>query len=239
MQKVKIDRFINKYSLNGLVNTVRWQITNNQLTTSFVTEDKSLMGSVSVDSVDIEDGLMGVYTTDQLQRLLGVLSDDIDISLVKIDDKCVKIKVSSSAATIEYPLSDLSVIGSPPSLKTQPVFDTKIDVDRVFIDTFIRGKSALSEVNKFTLVKNGELKLIIGYSSTNTNRVTIPVKVTENNLQSNMSFNGDMFKEILLANKECSSATFEISNDGIARINFKVDDYDSTYYVVAMQEDAE
>ena len=147
MQKVKIDRFINKYSLNGLVNTVRWQITNNQLTTSFVTEDKSLMGSVSVDSIDIEDGLMGVYTTDQLQRLLGVLSDDIDISLVKIDNKCVKIKVSSNAATIEYPLSDLSVIGSPPSLKAQPVFDTKIDVDRVFIDTFIRGKSALSDIN--------------------------------------------------------------------------------------------
>ena len=239
MQKVKIDRFINKYSLNGLVNTVRWQITNNQLTTSFVTEDKSLMGSVSVDSIDIEDGLMGVYTTDQLQRLLGVLSDDIDISLVKIDNKCVKIKVSSNAATIEYPLSDLSVIGSPPSLKAQPVFDTKIDVDRVFIDTFIRGKSALSDINKFTLVRNGELKLVIGYSSTNTNRVTIPIKVSENNLESNMSFNGDIFKEILLANKECSSATFEISNDGIARINFKVDDYDSTYYVVAMQEDAE
>ena len=81
--------------------------------------------------------------------------------------------------------------------------------------------------------------MIIGYSSTNTNRVTIPVNVTENNLSSNMSFNGDTFKEILLANKECSSATFEISNDGIARINFQVDDYNSTYYIVAMQEDAD
>ena len=239
MQKVKIDRFINKYSLNGIVNTVRWQIKDGTLTTSFVTDDKGLMGNVSVDNVQIEDGLMGVYTTDQLQKLLNVVSDDVDISIVKIDDRCVKLKVGSSVANVEYPLSDLSVIGSPPSLKTQPVFDTKIDVDRRFIDTFIRGKSALSEVNKFTLVKNGELKLVIGYSSTNTNRVTIPVNVSENNLTSNMSFNGDMFKEILLANKECSSATFEISNDGIARINFKVDDYDSTYYVVAMQEDSE
>ena len=115
MQKVKIDRFINKYSLNGLVNTVRWQIKDNQLTTSFMTDDKGLMGSVSVDNIQIEDGLMGVYTTEQLQRLLNVLSDDIDISLVKIDDKCVKLKVKSSVATIEYPLSDLSVIGSPPS----------------------------------------------------------------------------------------------------------------------------
>ena len=239
MQKVKIDRFINKYSLNGVINTVRWKIKDNTLTTAFVTDDKGLMGSVSVDNVQVEDGLMGVYTTDQLQKLLNVVSDDVDISIVKIDDRCVKLKIGSSVANVEYPLSDLSVIGTPPQLKTQPVFDTKINVDRRFIDTFIRGKSALSEVNKFTLVRNGELKLVIGYSSTNTNRVTIPVNVSENNLTSNMSFNGDMFKEILLANKECSSATFEISNDGIARINFKVDDYDSTYYVVAMQEDAE
>ena len=43
-----------------------------------------------------------------------------------------------------------------------------------------------------------------------------------------------MFKEMLVANKECSSATLEVSNEGLARINFKVDDYDSTYYIVAM-----
>ena len=151
MQKVKIDRFINKYSLNGIVNTVRWQIKDGTLTTSFVTDDKGLMGNVSVDNVQIEDGLMGVYTTDQLQKLLNVVSDDVDISIVKIDDRCVKLKVGSSVANVEYPLSDLSVIGTPPKLKTQPVFDTKINVDRRFIDTFIRGKSALSEVNKFTL----------------------------------------------------------------------------------------
>ena len=236
MQKVKIDRFINKYNLNGLVDTVRWQSKDGKLITSFVTDDKALMGQVVCDNVQIDDGIMGVYTTEQLQKLLNVLSDDIDINLGKIDDKCVTVKVASNVATIEYPLSDLSVIGTAPTLKVQPDFTTKISVDRKFIDTFIRGKSALSEVNKFTLVKNGSLKLIIGYSSTNTNRVTIPVDVIENGLTENMSFNGDVFKEILIANKECSSATFEISNDGLARINFKVDDYDSTYYIVAAQE---
>ena len=84
MQKVKIDRFINKYSLNGVINTVRWKIKDNTLTTAFVTDDKGLMGSVSVDNVQVEDGLMGVYTTDQLQKLLNVVSDDVDISIVKI-----------------------------------------------------------------------------------------------------------------------------------------------------------
>ena len=45
----------------------------------------------------------------------------------------------------------------------------------------------------------------------------------------------NLFKDVLLANKECSSATLEVSNEGLARITFKVDDYDSTYYVVATQ----
>ena len=236
MQKIKIDRFIQKYSLNGLVDTVRWQVKDNVLTTAFVTDNQALMGTIVVENVNIDNGLMGVYTTEQLQRLLNVLSDDVEIDLVKIDDKCVKIKVSSSVATIEYPLSDLSVIGTPPTLKTQPDFTTRINVDRKFIDTFIRGKSALSEVSEFTLVRNGSLKLVIGYASTNTNRVTIPLDVVENGLTENVSFNGDWFKEILVANKECSSAVFEISNEGLARINFKVDDFDSTYYLVASQD---
>ena len=37
------------------------------------------------------------------------------------------------------------------------------------------------------------------------------------------------------ANKECTSATLEVSNEGLASINFKVDDYDADYYIVATQ----
>ena len=43
------------------------------------------------------------------------------------------------------------------------------------------------------------------------------------------------FWDVLSANKECTSAVLEVSNEGLARINFKVDDYDSTYYIVATQ----
>ena len=49
-------------------------------------------------------------------------------------------------------------------------------------------------------------------------------------------FNANMFKEVLVANKECETAVLEVSNAGLARINFKVDDYTSTYYMVATKE---
>ena len=51
-----------------------------------------------------------------------------------------------------------------------------------------------------------------------------------------MSFNANLFKDVLVANKECESATLEVSEQGLSKINFKVDDYDVTYYLVAVQD---
>ena len=61
------------------------------------------------------------------------------------------------------------------------------------------------------------------------------VEEIEDGLVDKISFNANLFRDILLANKECTSAVLEVSNDGLARINFKIDDYDSTYYIVATQ----
>ena len=236
MQKSKLDRFIEKYNLNGNVNSVKWKSNGDSLSTSFVTPDKSLMGNVKVDNLNFDSAELGIYTTDQLQRLLNVLGDDISLNLSKFGDKAVSLKVKNGSVSFDYQLSDLSVIGEPPTLKRIPNFQTKIKVDKQFIDVFIRGKSALSETDTFTITNDkGITQVVIGYASTNTNRVNIPVETTTNGLTDNISFNANLFRDVLYANKECTSATLEVSNEGLARINFKVDDYDSTYYVVATQ----
>ena len=43
MQKTKLNKFIQKYNLGGNVNSVKWTAGTNQLKTSFVTPDKSLL----------------------------------------------------------------------------------------------------------------------------------------------------------------------------------------------------
>ena len=237
MQKNKLDRFISKYNLGGNVNSVKWKSTSDTLSTTFVTPDKSLLGNVKVDNFQFEDAELGVYQTDQLKSLIGVLGDDISLELSKFDTKAVSLKVKNGSVSVDYVLSDLSVIADPPELKKLPEFGTRIKLDNSFINTFIKGKSALSDVDTFTILngKNG-VEVVIGYSSTNTNRVNIPVEVETSDLDSSISFNANLFKEVLVANKECSSAVLEVSNDGLARLNFKVDDYDSTYYVVAIQD---
>ena len=164
------------------------------------------------------------------------MGDDISLNLSKFGDKAVSLNVKNGPVSIDYVLSDLSVIADPPALKRLPEFDTRIKLDTSFIDTFIKGKSALSDIDTFTILngKNG-CEVVIGYSSTNTNRVNIPVETETNDLTSEVSFNANLFKEVLVANRECTSAVLEVSNEGLARVNFKVDDYDSTYYIVAMQ----
>ena len=238
MQKTKLNKFIQKYNLGGNVNSVKWTSSTNQLKTSFVTPDKSLLGTVKVDKLSFEDADLGVYQTDQLQKLLSVLGDDVNLTLTKAGDKAVSLNVKNGSVSVDYVLSDLSVIPDPPALKRLPDFQTKVKLDSKFIDTFIKGKSALADVDMFTFVndKSGDLNAVIGYSSTNTNRVTIPVETETNGLTDAVTFNANLFKEMLIANKECKSAVLEVSNEGLSKVNFKVDDYDSTYYIVAMQD---
>ena len=236
MEKSKLNKFIQKYNLGGNVNSVKWTTDSNQLKTSFVTPDKSLLGTVVADNVKFEDADLGVYQTDQLQKLLSVLGEDVNLTLTRAGDRAVSLKVKNGSVSVDYVLSDLSVIADPPELKRLPDFGTQIKLDAKFIDTFVKGKSALSDVDTFTILKtdNG-VEVVIGYSSTNTNRVNIPVDTVTEDLTDSVTFNANLFKEVLVANKECTSAVLEVSNDGLLRVNFKVDDYDSTYYLVATQ----
>jgi hypothetical protein len=141
MQKSKLDKFIQKYNLGGNVNSVKWKSDGNSISTSFVTPDKSLLGNVKVAKFQFESAELGVYQTDQLQKLLNVLSDNIDLSLVKIDDKAISMKVKNGPVSVDYVLSDLSVITDPPALKKLPDFQTVIKLDSNFISSFIKGKS--------------------------------------------------------------------------------------------------
>jgi len=134
-------------------------------------------------------------------------------------------------------LSDKSVINQPPPLKQLPDFQLKIKVDINFITRFIGGKSALPDTDTFTVITgNDGVKLVIGYSLINTNICTIPVETETYEDIDKVSFNANLFKDVLVANKECESATLHVSEQGLAKINFKVDQYDATYYLVAVQD---
>ena len=237
MDKYKLTRFIDKYHLGGNVNAVVINSKGDTLSTRFITGDKSLLGELEMNSWNFQDAELGVYDTEQLSRLLGVLDDDVSLNLTQSGDKGIALEISDQYSKVNFMLSDKSVINQPPPLKGIPEFQLKIKVDTNFITRFIGGKSALPDTDTFTVItSNDGVKLVIGYSSINTNRVTIPVETETYEDIDNVSFNANLFKDVLVANKECESATLEVSEKGLSRINFKVDQYDVTYYLVAVQD---
>ena len=237
MNKNNLVRFINKYNLNGNVNSVVLNSKDNTLSTRFITGDKSLLGELSLSKWKFEDADLGIYDTTQFSKLLDVLSDDITMKLNSSGDKAISLVVSDTDANVNYMLSDLSVINQPPALKQLPEFQVKIKVNTKFITKFISGKGALPDTDTFTVITDDDnVKVVIGYSAINTNRVTIPVETETFEDINKVSFNANLFKEVLSANKECESATLEVSQEGLSRINFKVDEYDVTYYLVAVQD---
>ena len=237
MNKYVLTRFISKYNLNGNVSSVVINSKDDTLSTRFITGDKSLLGELKLDNWTFEDANLGVYDTEQFSKLLDVLSDDIEIKLKSFDTKAVALEVSDDYAKVNYMLSDLSVINQPPELKQLPEFQVKIKVDTKFITKFIAGNGALPDTDTFTVVTDDDtVKVVIGYSAINTNRVTLPVETETFEDISRVSFNANLFKEVLSANKECESALLEVSEQGLSRISFNIDDYSVVYYLVAVQD---
>ena len=117
MNKQRLTRFISKYYLNGTVNSIVLNSKSDKLSARFISGDKTLLGELSMDKSQIEECEVGVYNTEQLSKLLGVLDDDINISVVKSGDKSIALKVSDAHSSVNYMLSDVSVINKPPQLK--------------------------------------------------------------------------------------------------------------------------
>ena len=236
MNKYLLTRFIDKYHLSGNVNSVVLSSDGTTLSTRFITGDKSLLGHLKLSEFDyFGKSELGVYNTETLTKLFGVLGDDIKPKVVTSDDKSISVSFNDGGASINFMLSDLSVINTPPALKSIPDFEVKVDITPQFISKFIAGKSALPEVDSFTVItKDDSVDIVINHQNINTNKVVLPVGVDEiTDTIDNISFDANLFKEVLSANKECTSSTLEVSSGGLARINFKVDNYDATYYFVS------
>ena len=238
MNKVLLERFISKYSLGDNVTSVVWVVKDNVLKTNFITLEKSLLGTVALDNFQFEDIRLGIYNTAQLSRMLSVLGDDVKLTVLRSDDTAISIKVEDINASINFMLSDKTIIPVVPAMKNVPEFQLSLKIDSNFMARFIASKNALTDKETFTIVTDKDrdtCNCILGYSSINTDRITIPVSVDQFTDVDLMSFNADLFGKILQANKECSSGKLEISTQGLAKITFKVDNYHAVYHLVATQ----
>ena len=85
MEKSKINRFVQKYTLAGLVESVKWETKDNTLSTSFISDDKSVLGSVSISYFDFQNTTLGIYDTSKLTKMIAVLDDDLEFNVSDVE----------------------------------------------------------------------------------------------------------------------------------------------------------
>jgi hypothetical protein len=233
MNKNNLLKFIQKYSLGGLIESVAWNAEGTKLSVRFISDDKTLLGEVEFNAFTSTGFNVGIYTTSLLKNMIGVLDSDINLKVDKAGDKSVSLKLSSDETETSYQLADLGVIPPVPDLKQLPEFGISIDMASNMIDKFIKAKGALSDVDTFTIfTEGGDLKMAIGYSSISTNRVTFTAQKDYAETVKPISFSAKYLKEILTANKEATSAKLKVSTDGLSNVEFSIDDFVCKYYLV-------
>ena len=233
MNKNNLLRFIQKYSLGGLIESVAWNAEGTKLSVRFISDDKTLLGEVEFNAFTSNPFNVGIYTTSLLKNMIGVLDSDIKLKVDKSGDKAVTLKLNSDDTETSYQLADLGVIPPVPDLKALPEFTIEIDMTSQMVDKFIKAKGALSDIDTFTIfTEGGDLKMAIGYSSISTNRVTITCQKNVLVEIKPISFSAKYLKEILTANKEATNAKLKVSTDGLSHVEFQIDDFVCKYYLV-------
>lgn len=239
MKKQVLNTFIDKYSLNGTIESVKWVVDNKnkQIKTSSISDDKNVVSYVSIkDDAGLSEAEIGINDTAKLKKLLGVLTDDVNITFNKRDEKIVSLSLNSEGTDVQYVTADLSVIPKVPDLKKLPPFNLEIPLTKEFVTTFVKAKSALSDVDTMTFSKDkkDKIKLTIGYSSVNSNRINIDVKPVEgkDSLGKTIHFSAKYLKEILTSNSDCENAVLKISDAGIAHVEFNNELFNSSYYLI-------
>lgn len=231
MEKVKFDGFINRYNLGGEVESVMVKSEGSDLSVRMISDDKTLLGDVAVSGTDFPNGEFGIYTTSQLRGLLSVLDNTIDV-----EEVTGALKFSDKGTKMQYMLAAPSVIPAVPDLKALPPFNVEITLNDEFVNKFIKSKGALADADTFTFTcKDNKGEIILGYSSINSNRISISVDCTCDGDVEPIAFSAKYLKAILLANKGSNSSSLKISSQGLAHLNFVEGDYTSNYYLVEIK----
>ncbi len=238
MNKSDLLKFVELYNLSGTVEKVKIVSDGTNLTTSFVTENKTLFGTLTYNNLKIEAGEYGIHDTKQFVKMLNILDDEISVEVIRWDDnRPMGLQLSDKKMESLAMLADLSVIPKAPLGVNAGKADLEIHIDEDFVERYIRAKNALADTTTFTLVvnpKTDKVELIIGYSTINSNRIRLEVKTVagKDKPDKTISFNANDFKEILTKNRDMSGTILKVNSAGLAHLHFKTTEYDANYYLL-------
>ena len=240
MEKTKLVDFIEKYNLGGNIEQAVITVKGNKLKTDFIAPSgTSMVGFVEKKGVEMENGTIGVASTSNFKKLLGIMDDIItEVEYGMNGEDINELTFKDEHTQVSYVTGNPTIIPRAPELKDIPETDIEVVLDDYLIANFIKGKNALTDVKTFTVIpfKKG-VKIVIGHSNILSNTVSFEVKCSKFTKIDKLTFDAVLFKEILAANKGAKSSTMEVSKEGLMSLKFEGDDYNAQYYLVCKDEE--
>ena len=244
IEKLTLISVISKYYLNGMVEAVRWDIKDKNLNIKFTAPSKEMIGNITYKNIPLEDSIIGISNTTQLNKLLHITSGYLDLKYTKQNKLFTKLIISDKQFTVNYALADLMIIPKSGDLNGDILFNIEAKLDNESISAIVKAQTALSESEtvliKPTLNDDGDyqIEMEFGGNIEYANKVSFFIpNIMTNNVPDNFKvyYNSNMIKEIMYCNRDMVLGNISINLDGLMKLEFESKDLKSTYYLVAKE----
>jgi hypothetical protein len=240
MNKETLTNVIDKYYLNGTVESVKWVLKDKNITVDFITPFKNLVGKITCPGVDLEDSEVGIYNTTQFSKLVKIMDKTIILKLGKSERGTpLELAISDNQYDLNYYLSDLNLIDTVPTINEPDYYDATVPINQEFISLFTNAKKALGDIKQFTIKselidKEMFLNIVLGDGSGFANKIKFKTPCEAMLGLSELPFPADIMNEILKANEDMNEGKIEVSEQGLMKLTFKENVTDSVYYLVRL-----
>ena len=240
INKNELQSTISKYYLNGLVESVKWTIEDNALEIDFQSPNKDMIGRVKHTNFPLEDSEIAVYDTSKLNKLLGIASGEVVLELEKQQSIYTKLIISDLNYTLNFSLTDLLMIQEIGEVTDPNNYEIQSELGSEEITAIVRAHNALESDNVIVKIdKNLDnedvLVMSFGDVSNHTNKIDyqIPNSTLDNvPYGTKIPFNSALIKNILNNNKDAESASLKVNSQGLMKLEFTGEDWESFYYIV-------
>lgn len=241
MQKQTLTSVIDKYHLNGIVESVKWSIKDKNITVDFITPMKNLVGKVTSPNFELDDTDLGIYNTSQFNKLVKIMDSTVVLGLTKSPyGTPLELTLADNQYDLNYYLSDLMLIETVPTINEPASYDAEANIDSDFISRFTNAKKALGDVKQFTIKdelnsdNTKDLVVVIGDGNGYANKIKFKTPCESLFGLNEIPFPADVMMELLKANEEADSGTIQISQEGLMKISFVEGSIESIYYLVRL-----
>jgi hypothetical protein len=243
MNKNTIISVLDKYYLNGIVESVKWSINNKNITVDFISPFKNLVGKVTSPNFDLENCEIGIYNTSQFSKLIKIMDTTIVLNLNKSERGTpLELTIADNQYDLNYYLSDLNLIETVPVINEPDIYDSEVHVTKEFISKFINAKKALGDIKQFSIKaeytegEGMECIIVLGDGAGYANKIKFKTPCEALFGLSELPFPADIMTEVLKANEDASEALIQISNEGLMKLTFKEEEVESIYYLVRLSD---